>query len=165
MSPSGGAGTWPGPAGPCVAGSLPQRAVHGLLYLHDVEGLADVVEGARAHGLDRRLQGAEAADEHDLDPRVRLLEGAQEVEAGEVRVQVDVGEHDVEAHALGEGERVLGRVRARDLASVAAEELLHEAAGLAVVVDDEDPRHGAARGHHRVCGWVRRRHARWAGAP
>ena len=41
------------------------------LTSRDVERLADVVEGAGAHGCDGGLQRAEAADQHDLPGRVR----------------------------------------------------------------------------------------------
>ncbi len=89
------------------AGAPGQGAGDHVAHLADVHRLAHVVEGPRLHRLERRLQRPEGADEHHLDLRVPRLERAQQVEAGQLRVQVDVGEDEVEAPALEERERVL----------------------------------------------------------
>src|SRR6266498_3774512 len=67
-----------------------ERPFYGRFDFGDVEGLADVVEGAGAHGVNRGLQRAKATDEHDMSARVALLEGAQDVHAVLLRVEVDI---------------------------------------------------------------------------
>ena len=121
-----------------------ERARHHLAHLADVDGLADVVERPGLHGLERRLERPEGADQHHLDLRVARLERAQQVEAVLVGVQVDVGDHEVEA-ALGRAARAppLRRLGHLDLALRLAQQLVHEAAGLGIVVHDQDPRHQA----------------------
>ena len=128
---------------PGLAGAGPPRERAGdyLAHLADVHRLAHVVERPGLHRLERRLQRPERADQHHLDFRVARLERPQQVEAALLGVQVDVGENEVEAPAREERERVSRGLRHLDLAVRLSQQLVHEAAGLAVVVHDEDARH------------------------
>ena len=131
-------------------GSPRERALHDLLHLRDVDRLAHVVEGPRAHRLDGGLEGSETGEQDDLDRRVLALEGPKEVEAAAVGVQVDVRDHEVEGSRLEKGEGLLGTLRRLDLAPGSGKELAHEAAGLGVVVHHQDPRHGRPPTGHRA---------------
>ena len=55
-----------GPRSAAGAATSDERALDGRLDFRDVERLADVVERAGAHRIDRRLQRPEPADQHDV---------------------------------------------------------------------------------------------------
>ncbi len=104
------------------------------------ERLLHEVDGAELHGLDRRVDRAEAGhhDERRVDAHVAEL--AQDVDAREPR-HPHVGQDDVEAVALRQLESLFaGRDRLHGVAGGAQ----HAAGALAharIVVDEEDSRH------------------------
>ena len=128
-------------AGFALARPLLERAIDDALDVGDVERLADVVERAGAHGLDRGLERAEPADQHD---RTALfgLEPAQQVDPRVRRIQVDVRDQQIERVVADLRERRLGILHRHELPVRGFEQLLEERAGFRVVVDQEDARHG-----------------------
>ncbi len=128
---------------------LRQRALDRGLDLADVERLADVVESARAQRLDRRLERAEPADQHNLTRGLVRLELAQEIQPRGPRVQVDVRHDQIERPPRHEGHGSGRIVRRQDLAIRLRQQLRHERARLAVVVDDQNVGHGLLRVYRR----------------
>ena len=117
-------------------------ALDSRLHFRDVERLADVVVRACPYGLNRRLQRAEAADQDDVSGRIAGLERAQHVHAVLWRIQVDVGDQEVERFPC-ETKRLVCPLGRANVAARLIEQLRHEPAGLAVIVNDQDFRHGS----------------------
>ncbi len=111
------------------------------LDLGDVERLADVVERAGAHGFDRRLERAEAADEQYLAVGVLDLERAQQIEARLRGVEVDVGDHQVDAFLTQQPQGARRVLLGDDTTALRGDELGDEAAGFAIVIDDQNGMH------------------------
>ena len=81
------------------AADVRERARHGRFDLDDVERLADVIERAFAHRFDRRFQRSKPTDEQHVSVRVLGLERAQQVESRLRRIEVDVGDHQIDVAA------------------------------------------------------------------
>ena len=123
------------------ASTLRKGAIDDPFDIGDHERLADVVEGTRAHRFDRGFERAEPADEDHRSAATRL-EPAQQIEPRSRRIQVDVGDQQVErlmADPAQRGVRVLFR---DELPPRRLQELLEEPAGLGVIVHDKNSRHG-----------------------
>ena len=100
-----------------VAGA--QRLLDDDADLVLVEGLGDVVEGARLERLDRVVDGA-VRGEHDHRPRGIVAErGAEQIHPVDLG-HAQIGDHQVDVVLLEEGERRLAVLRGVDLVAVAA---------------------------------------------
>ena len=93
-----------------------QRALHGGLDGADFKRFADEVERAGTNGVDRRLERAEAADENHRGRRALGGKGAKHVESRTRRVQVQIGDEQIERRVLDSLDRGVGIVRRRELA-------------------------------------------------
>ena len=125
---------------------LLQRALDEALELGDVERLADEIEGAFAHRLDGFFQLAEAGDDDDRRPWMRLADRAQHVDPVEPGVEFEIGDDQIERLRARARERLFGIAGRFDLPIGPIEQLLHEPAGARIVVEDENPR-GAESAH------------------
>ena len=79
-----------------AAAASRERALDRRLHLGDVERLADVVERTGAHRFDGGLQRAKAADEHHVTRWIARLERAEHVHPVLRRIQIDVGDQQIE---------------------------------------------------------------------
>ncbi len=70
------------------------------------------------------------------------LEAAEQVEPGARRVQIDVRDQQIEGVVPDLHQRGLGVLHRHELPVRRLEQLLQEYAGVRVVVDHEDSRHG-----------------------
>jgi hypothetical protein len=97
-----------------------QRASDGGTHLRDVERLADVVERSGANRFHRRIKRAEAADQQHFAARIGMLERLQHVESRLGRVEIDVGDDEIEPLAARGFDRDVGGMRLFDVAVGAA---------------------------------------------
>ena len=107
----------------------------------DVERLADVLERARAHRLDRRFERAEAADEHDGRIGMLRAKRAQQIDpdCGALRLMSEMRRSKDSLRILAYG--LVRVLRGRELPSRFRQKFLQEPACFAIVVDDEYARH------------------------
>ncbi len=117
-----------------------ERALDRRLHLGDVERLADVVVRAGAHRFDGGLQRPEAADEHHVTRWIARLERAEHVHPVLRRIQVDVGDEQIE-RLPREPQRLVSPLGGPNIPVRLVEQFRHEPARLAVVVNDQNFRH------------------------
>ncbi len=118
---------------------LLDAARDGRAQLLDVGRLEEVVVGALAQRLDRRLERGVPGQQHGHGVRPTLLDLLEDGDAVEV-VEPQVGEDQVEL-ALGEQLERVGALRdRRDAVAVHLEDGLHRHADALVVVDEQDRR-------------------------
>ncbi len=116
-----------------------EAALHDVHDLLDLERLEDVVVGAALHGLDGRLDGAEARHDDGQHGQALLGDLLDELEAAHVG-HLEIRDHEVVAAAVQLLERldaVLDRV---DDVPLHVEEVGEDLADDLLVVDDEDAR-------------------------
>ena len=137
-----------GPAGKLVVGGdsrsarAAQKRVHAADQLHHAERLRQVVVGAgveAAHGVELGALGREHHDGHVLRGRF-CSQHMEDLEA------VDLGQHDVEQHELGQallagGEELAGRGEALRVEPGLAQRVHREVADVGVVFNVVD--HGS----------------------
>ena len=104
------------------------------------ERLADVVERADLHRLDRRVDGGGARDHDHLGLRPAGADLAKESHAVRAR-PVELGKDEVERLALQLLEGVGGRRGAGDVVALSPQQAREPVAQLGVLVEDEQP-HG-----------------------
>jgi hypothetical protein len=124
-----------------AVGPLLERAIDDPFDVGDVERLADVVERARAHGLDGGLECAEAADQHD-GTALLFGEAPQQIESRTRRVEIDVGNQQRERVVTHPPNRVLGILHGDELPAGSLQEFLEKPAGFRVVVHQKNANHG-----------------------
>jgi len=121
---------------------LVEHALHGFLDLTDVERLADVVEGPGPDRFDGGLQRAESAHQQDLAVWIHPFEGTQYVETIQRAIQVDVADDQVEWFSARQVEGAVRFSRELEFPPGRGEDFRDEPARVAVVVNDENSRHG-----------------------
>ena len=120
------------------SGTAGECGLHEAADVVTVERLRDVVEGAEAESLDRRVDGPVAGDDEDLDVGVDLLdalEGADAAEAGHLEVEG----HDVDRSLADDGESLVTAARGQDLA-VALQDRSERLPHPPFVIHDQQPR-------------------------
>jgi hypothetical protein len=143
-----------------------QRGLDRLQELGVRPGLGDEVGRPRLHALDGEADRAPGGHEHDRELRPARLDVGQQRQALRARGlarEVHVLEHQGEAPALQQGERLRRAHRRPRGMSGLLEEQGHRRRDGDVVVDDQDARHGAhilgallvdARGRRRLARLV-----------
>ena len=122
---------------------LLEGAGHGELELLEMlEGLLEIIGGARLHRLHRALDLAVARDDDHRDMGVAALERAEHVHAVHVR-EPQVEEHHVRIHLVGHLEPILAGAGSMDLDGVLRKDPRDEGPDVPFVVDDEDIVHMA----------------------
>ena len=131
--------------------ALLERAIDDPLDVGDVERLADVVERARAHGLDGGLECAEAADQHD-GTALLFGEASQQIESRTRRVEIDVGNQQRERVVTHPANGGLGILHGDELPAGRLQQLLEKPACLRVVVHQKNANHALALGRPAKAG-------------
>jgi hypothetical protein len=116
--------------------ALLQGLLEGDLELLHLEGLAQEVRGAQAHGLHDVARLPVTGEHHHGHVRQALLEPAQGLDP------VDPGQHDVQRDDVGARhlevcQRLLRVRHGKDLVALAGDECLHVVAHARIVVDHE----------------------------
>ncbi len=102
-----------------------------------LEGLGDVVEGAKPDGLDGRIRAGVGGHEDDLGLGIVGLHAAQQVDAGEAG-HANVRDDEVEGAQVEGLQGRLAALRDLDLVALLREEHLEHSPHGGFVVDDQD---------------------------
>ncbi len=116
--------------------SILERLVCNDDELFKLEGLGDVVERSELHRLDRRFDGTEGGNHHDVRGLTRRLDIADEVKAVDIG-HAQVGYHQVDGMRENEvhaGSAIGGSKHIKSLVT----QLLHEEVAHGIVIFDDE---------------------------
>ena len=121
--------------------TVAERALHARAQFVARGRLAQIIERALAHRVDRALDGGVAGEHDERNVDVALARPLHQLDPGRPRRHVQVGEHDVVGDLV---ERRQRRLCGRHLVDhvIAAEQRLHQLGEARLVVDDQKPAHG-----------------------